>query len=882
MVIRESAKHVLGMKDSSLEGKREPMLTNGNGSSLVVDRLCDWTRGKNTPVTCFYFDFAARKEQSAASMLGSLLKQIIDGTGRISEEMWRALREQKEVVSGRRRQLIDIVKMLQLITSSRPTYMCIDALDECTAVQRFRLFDSLKVILEKSPGVRVFVTGRPHIQAEIEKRLAGPVASISIGPIRDDIVSYLRVRLSEDETPDAMDERLEADILERIPENVSEMCGAGRDGAKDPILHHWLIGIYRFLLVSLNINSILQESTIHRRRERLSKITDGLGLGDVYDATIERIKAQDGDKARLGMGALMWISHAELQLTVDELCHALAIELRSTDFNLDNVPSMSTLLSCCQGLITVEKEAPTVRLIHFTLKEYLAARPEIFGRYHSTMAEMCLTYLNSETVKALSIDPPTHIPDIPFLEYCSLYWGVHAKRDLSEHARSRALELFQDYDGHISAKSLLKQAGFLSLESQDIQFSGLHCASFFGIVEVVAALIEIGNHDTNQKDFLGHTPLAWAARNGHEEVVKILLREPDINPDKPDNDGATPLLNAAWGGYGRVVKLLLECGKVNPDKQDNYGQTPLHNAALGGHEEIVKMLLERDEVNPDKPDDNGRTPLRHAAWCGYERVVKLLLERDDVYPDQPDDGGQTPLSHAARGGYGGVVKALLRRGEVSPDKSDNDGKTPLQKAADGGHEEVIKILLELGGVNPDKPDNVGRTPLWCAAWMGYEGVAKILLGREEVNPDRPDEHGNTPLSAAAQCGHEDVVSILLGTEGVNPENQDNDGDTTLSCAAFGGCEGVVKLLLEKEGVNPDKTNHAGQTPLLIAAREGHAGVVQILLKQEEVNPNKPDNDGRTPFMHAARHSHERVIALLQPHEVVTHGTLSGRGDTHPL
>jgi len=94
-------------------------------------------------------------------MLGSLIKQMISRTGGIPAEIWRALREQKDAVSGRRPQLGDIVKMLQLITSSQPTFMVIDALDECTAVQRYRLFDLLQEILEKSPGTRVFVLGGP-------------------------------------------------------------------------------------------------------------------------------------------------------------------------------------------------------------------------------------------------------------------------------------------------------------------------------------------------------------------------------------------------------------------------------------------------------------------------------------------------------------------------------------------------------------------------------------------------------------------------------------------------------------------------------------------------------------------------------------------------
>jgi len=199
------------------------VLTNCDDSSLVVDRLCDQTGGLHTAVTCFYFDFAAQKEQTATSILGSILKQVISGTERVPENIWRALQARKKAVTGRKPQLGDIVKILQLITSSQRTFMVIDALDECTAVQRFRLFDSLKEILAKSPGARIFVTGRPHICPEIETRLAGRVASISLGPTRDDIIKFLRVRLSEDETPDAMDENLEADILEKIPGSISEM-----------------------------------------------------------------------------------------------------------------------------------------------------------------------------------------------------------------------------------------------------------------------------------------------------------------------------------------------------------------------------------------------------------------------------------------------------------------------------------------------------------------------------------------------------------------------------------------------------------------------------------------------------------------------------------
>jgi len=465
-------------------------------------------------------------------------------------------------------------------------------------------------------------------------------------------------------------------------------------------------------------------------------MTNGLGLGDVYGATIERIKALGGEKSRLGMEALMWVSHAERPLKAEELCHALAVELGSTNFNSGNVPSMSTLVSCCQGLITVDKEASTVRLVHFTLQEYLSANPDIFSTPHSPIAEICLTYLNSEQVKAI---PSGWHPDLsatPFLEYCSLHWGVHAKRQLSDRARSLALELLQGDDCHISIRMLLRHVKGLDLGDPrtNFQFSGLHCASFFGISKLVAALIEMECCDTNGGDFWGSSPLSWAARNGHEEVVEILLEQEAVNPDKPDIDGNTPLSNAAGNGHEGVVKILLGHGEVNPNKPAQSGFTPLLRAALNGHDGVVKILLGREDVDPNKPSQSSFTPLLFAAWQGYEGVVKMLLEQEEVIPDKPTNWGQTPLSFAAEFGREGMVKILLEREEV----------------------------------NPDQPTNWGRTPLSFAAENGHDGVVKILLGRQEVNPSKPHDNGTTPLMYAIRCGHKRVIELLKLHEAVTP------------------------------------------------------------------------------------------------------------------
>ena len=647
------------------------------------------------------------------------------------------------------------------------------------------------------------------------------------------------------------------------------------------------------------MDAILEETTLSRRQGRLEVIPNGLDLKVFCDAALERIKEQDGQKTKLGMAALMWLSHSERPLHPDELSHALAVEIGSTDLDTERITSVDTMLDCCLGLVVIDKEASAIRLIHGTLQEYFYACPDIFGPTHSIMAETCLTYLNFRAIKDISPTLSTPPQSTPFLNYSSLYWGVHARREASRDVVSLALQIFSQIESHISTRLLM--ADLISktgLDRRDISkyrsligFTGLHCASIFGIAEVATALMDQPYHDLNGRDILGITPLIWATICGQEEVAKLLLERPTVNPDKPDRDfGRTALSWAANKGQGGIVRLLLEWatakpdvtdhwwGKtprvlnkvrgrryVNPNWLDKYGHTPVFLAAGEGHEGVVELLLGRKDVKSKIPDSYyGLTLLGCAARNGHEGVVKILLERDDVSPDKPDRSGRTPLFWAAQNGHEGVVRTLLERDDVSPDKQDNNGQTPLWSAARNGHEGVVKKLVEREDVSPDKPDRGGRTPLFWAAQNGHDGVVKILLERDDVSPNNPDDYGQTPLCRAAHEGHAGVVKILLERDDVSPDKPDDYGQTPLHRAAQNGHEGVVKILLKRDGVSPNKPDHDGQTPLCWAARNGHEGVARTLLKWEDVGPYTRDNRRRIPFRYAVQYGHAGVAALLQP------------------
>ena len=498
-------------------------------------------------------------------------------------------------------------------------------------------------------------------------------------------------------------------------------------------------------------------------------LTTGLHLEDAYGATLERIKAEGCCKSRLGTTALMWICHSERPLGAEELCHALAVEIGSTDYDADNVPSIQTVLSCCQGLAVVDKGGSTVRLIHYTLQGYLISNLNLFLSPHSTIAEVCLTHLKSKQVMALS---DHWAQPSPFLEYASLYWGAHMNKDLSEEGKRLALELFSHYKYHISISLLSKhmlRCIPLNFSFLGRRFTGLHYASIFGLVEVAKALIKMGGVDINCRDGTDATPLSWASMKGQEGVVELLLGRDDLNPDSPNCDDRTPLMRAAEHGREAVVGLLLGRKGVNPDKTSSMdGKTPIFLAALNGHEGVVRLLLGRTDVNPNRPYRNGQTLMSWAAQNGHEVVVKLLVQQKDVNPDTADMWGQTPISLAAENGHEAVVGLLLQRKDGNPDKPDEDRRTPISLAARNGHWAIVKMLLGREDVSPDKPGMWRRTPISLAAENGREAVVRLLLGREDVNPDKKDRWRQTPLFLAAENGHEVVVKLLLQRKDVNP------------------------------------------------------------------------------------------------------------------
>ena len=154
--------------------------------------------------------------------MGAILKQLVGGDG-IPVYLREVFQEGQKVIGGRGLLLADLMRMLKKAIGSLPqVFICIDALDEYLPKNLPEFLESLRDIVRESPTTRIFLTGRPHIEAAIQRYFTKAVV-LPVSPNTDDIRNYLEMKLDRDHEPEAMDGDLREDIVKVILSKMSDM-----------------------------------------------------------------------------------------------------------------------------------------------------------------------------------------------------------------------------------------------------------------------------------------------------------------------------------------------------------------------------------------------------------------------------------------------------------------------------------------------------------------------------------------------------------------------------------------------------------------------------------------------------------------------------------
>ncbi|XP_067661803.1 ankyrin repeat domain-containing protein 50-like [Haliotis asinina] len=418
----------------------------------------------------------------------------------------------------------------------------------------------------------------------------------------------------------------------------------------------------------------------------------------------------------------------------------------------------------------------------------------------------------------------------------------------------------------------------------------LNSACKAGDLLKVKDILSQGHEDINCQEWIGRTPVIWAAGEGHKKVVELLVSK-GANLSITDRFGLTILHSACLGGHVEVVNHVLlqnvldingrvRCGRTavmmaaeNRHKDvvellvdkgadvslvDETGDNVLHCACRGGDAGVVKYILSKNMVDVDRRGSKNMTPIMVAKEYKHGEVVHVLLSK------RPDGSlryykHRNMLKSACREGNIEAVKFIVSQNTVNINSGWRENITPVLIAAKDGHKDVIDLLVSKGAY-VSLADNGGDNILHYACRGGNVEMVKYVLSQKMVNINSRGFQEMSPLMRAALMGHTDVIKLLV-SKGADVTQLDGGGDNILHYACRGGNVEVVKYVLSLNMVNINSRGFQTMTPILGAALKGHKDVVELL-----VNTGKHlilvDNGGDTILHYACRGGHVEVVTYV--------------------
>lgn len=215
---------------------------------------------------------------------------------------------------------------------------------------------------------------------------------------------------------------------------------------------------------------------------------------------MQRIEDQGEEDCELAKRALSFTVCARRPLNVEELRHALAVEPEDAELDETAFPETEILLNVSGGLIRIDENSRTIRVVHHTLQEYFEANPEkLIPNPEAEIARACLTYLSFDDFgKGPCSDGETlgrRLQEYQLLDYASRNWGSHImKGQLPEIVK--LIRTYLEDSQKVSSSVQILHIHATSYRMKDWydrfpkQFGPLHVSAYWGIENILAVLLE--------------------------------------------------------------------------------------------------------------------------------------------------------------------------------------------------------------------------------------------------------------------------------------------------------------------------------------------------------------------------------------------------------
>ena len=564
---------------------------------------------------------------------------------------------------------------------------------------------------------------------------------------------------------------------------------------------------------------------------------------------LDRIDEQSDSLKKLAYNCLMWVLHAARPLRMNELRDATAIK-EATRCRKDlNLYDADVIIEACANFLIEENS--TVRLIHYSVKEYLkvsfhhhhqqltnALDP---GFAHIELAMACVRYLLLDFQKEGPCQTPKELCQITqeysLCFYASQFFDYHISQLLDIH--DSLVDLINKFLslGNKAIAAVL-QIRALSDASNQVQVERdfdkrdypvdaatiLYATRLRDVFWVTRRARWTNSMPSNSPKVTIHE----AARNGRVDTIIQLFKQ-GISVNALDENDAGPLYYACRNGNYSVASILISNGANVNHLSGKLGQdSPLHIASSCGYVSIVRMLL-NNGTDPNLEGGLYGTALIAACHAGQIEIVELLF-RHNASIESSNYRQLTALNEAILSGKRSIVRLLLRRG-VDVNTAGNK-KPAIHVAIENGREDIVRDLIEYGA-NINVSHQKDGTPFHIAVMNGHESITQLLLQKASCGDGAEDQRVacNVALRALPH-DYEGVARVLL-EYGAEINAIDQHGISPLHVVASKGYTNITRLLLSR---GADLKAYGGEA-LEWAALEGHGNTVSLLL-QSSVDANK--------------------------------------------